>query len=161
MENNNKKILNEYIIDQVKEFYAASLSALDNSKCYKYTTKKGKRRSKNNITFDSVDINCIDREPTDEDVILNVPGVYFIFNKDHKIIYIGESAGLRRRINDHYTDSNNFLKDINKDDTYIKIITTDKDDIHERRAIEELSYYILIDKNDPLYHYADPSKKSK
>ncbi len=86
-------------------------------------------------------------------------GVYYIFDDLNRIIYIGESNTMRSRLRGHFENQNVFPKDCNIEGCYVKFIDTEND-IHERKTLEALSYFLLKDVLDPeVYNLADKSKK--
>ncbi len=105
MKNSDNNFFNDETIKQAKDFFAASLRTLDESKCYKYNSKNQVRKK---FGFDFVDVTCTKEVIEKDDVILNVPGVYFIFNENNKLIYIGESGELRDRLRTHYDVMSSF-----------------------------------------------------
>ena len=50
-------------------------------------------------------LNCVNKETTIDITINNNPGLYFLFNEEYKLIYIGESKFPLSRILDHHSRS--------------------------------------------------------
>ncbi len=155
--------------DFVNEFKSELTNKLQTAKKYKYSNNELKWE---NSMYKRCKVNFI-CETSDKkvDIIKNVSGVYYIYierkGREDELIYIGESSTLRKRLLDHFKKATlnkeykngekYFLAKYNNnfEHLYIKYIDID-DDIHKRKAIEELSYYVLInDKNGVPYTLAD------
>ncbi len=50
-------------------------------------------------------LNCVNKETTIDITVNNNPGLYFLFNEEYKLIYIGESKFPLSRILDPYSRS--------------------------------------------------------
>jgi excinuclease UvrABC nuclease subunit len=85
-------------------------------------------------------LNCIDKETTVDIALNNNPGLYFLFNDDYKLIYIGESKTPLSRVLDHYSRSyegSKTKKGIGPVFTYFRIILLNNEEIKVRQHYEK------------------------
>jgi len=85
-------------------------------------------------------LNCVNKETTIDIAINNNPGLYFLFNEEYKLIYIGESKFPLSRILDHYSRSyegSKTKKGIGPIFIYFRIILLNTDEIRIRQHYEK------------------------
>tara|TARA_R100001460_G_scaffold61553_1_gene101636 strand:- start:896 stop:1396 length:501 start_codon:yes stop_codon:yes gene_type:complete len=85
-------------------------------------------------------LNCINKETVIDITASNNPGLYFFFNEQYKLIYIGESKFPLARILDHYWRSyseGKTKKGVGPIFTYFRIISLNTDEIRIRQHYEK------------------------
>lgn len=90
-------------------------------------------------------------EPKLLDLILAAPttvGVYYIHREDGKIIYIGKSKNLKKRLTQHFTNDNRKSKNIQLEVATVTYEETGNDLIAQLKESEE------IKRNKPMYNRA-------
>jgi len=90
-------------------------------------------------------------EPKLIDIIKMAPektGVYYMHRKDGKIIYIGKSKNIKKRLTQHFTNDNRKSKRIQLEVTAVTYEETGNDLIAQLKESEEIKY------NRPVYNKA-------
>ncbi len=90
-------------------------------------------------------------EPRHIDIIAQLPaatGVYYIHKSDGEIIYIGKSNNIKKRINQHFTNSNQKSKKIQLQATAVTYEATGSELVALLKESEE------IKRNKPIYNRA-------
>jgi len=83
------------------------------------------------------------------DIIENLPpktGIYYIHREDGKIIYIGQSKNIKKRVNQHFTGITTSAKKIQKEVFTVTYEETGSELIAQLKELEE------IKKNRPVYN---------
>ena len=68
-----------------------------------------------------------------------IPGVYLIYNKNDKLIYIGQSQDIKKRIKSHHSGSHKALRKQIDHYKYHRIVDLDQRKVVEHILINELS----------------------
>lgn len=85
-------------------------------------------------------LNCVNKKTTINITVSNKPGLYFLFNEEYKLIYIGESMFPFSRILDHYSrsyENSKNKKGIGPIFEYFKIISLNTNEIRIRQHYEK------------------------
>jgi excinuclease UvrABC nuclease subunit len=112
-------------------------------------------------------LNCINKKTTIDITTSNNPGLYFLFNEECKLIYIGESKCPLSRILDHYFRSyegSKTKKGIGPVFTYFRIILLSIDEIRIRQHYEKRfikKYNPKLNSNSNTAPYTLTSKQLK
>lgn len=83
----------------------------------------------------------VDNLPTNKDKIEDKPGIYYLYDRNRKLLYIGQAKNLYSRLLQHrsgFSNSRLFHEDI----AYIEVSIIDDDyerEVYETHAIHELS----------------------
>ncbi|GAB1856009.1 exonuclease domain-containing protein [Flavobacteriaceae bacterium MHTCC 0001] len=133
----------------VADRHRASGDAQATVKLFKMLLNKDTEK---NIIKDAVRLNPKHQlEPRHLDIIANLPsvtGVYYIHNADGDIIYIGKSNNIKKRINQHFTNTNPKSKKIQALVTAVTYETTGSELVALLKESEE------IKRNKPIFNRA-------
>jgi excinuclease UvrABC nuclease subunit len=112
-------------------------------------------------------LNCVNKKTTIDITTSNNPGLYFLFNEEYKLIYIGESKCPLSRILDHYSRSyegSKTKKGIGPVFTYFRIVLLSIDEIRIRQHYEKRfikKYKPKLNANSTTAPYTLTSKQLK
>ena len=112
-------------------------------------------------------LNCVNKETTIDITTSNNPGLYFLFNEEYNLIYIGESKCPLSRILDHYSRSyegSKTKKGIGPVFTYFRIVLLSIDEIRIRQHYEKRfikKYNPKLNSNSNTAPYTLTSKQLK
>lgn len=87
--------------------------------------------------------------PRQLDIVENMPvrtGVYYLYNKDGELIYLGHSTNIKNRVNQHFTNSGNTARAIQKETKSVTYEVTGSELVARLKALEELHV------NQPKYN---------
>lgn len=133
----------------VTDRHRASGDAIATVKLFKMLLDKDSSKS---IIQESVRKNPkLQLEPRHIDIIEQLPsitGVYYIHKSDGEIIYIGKSNNIKKRINQHFTNSNRKSKKIQLDAAAVTYEATGSELVALLKESEE------IKQNKPIYNRA-------
>jgi len=133
----------------VTDRHRANGDALATVKLFKMLLDKD---STKRIIQESVRLNPkLQLEPRHIDIIEKMPsatGVYYIHKADGEIIYIGKSNNIKKRINQHFTNTNHKSKKIQIQATAVTYETTGSELVALLKESEE------IKRNKPIYNRA-------
>lgn len=133
----------------VTDRHRASGDAIATVKLFKMLIDKD---SSKNIIQESIRKNPkLQLEPRHIDIIEQLPsitGVYYIHKSDGEIIYIGKSNNIKKRINQHFTNSNHKSKKIQLHAAAVSYEATGSELVALLKESEE------IKRNKPIYNRA-------
>jgi DNA polymerase-3 subunit epsilon len=133
----------------VTDRHRASGDAIATVKLFKMLLDKD---SSKKIIQESIRLNPkLQLEPRHIDIIEQLPtatGVYYIHKSDGEIIYIGKSNNIKKRINQHFTNSNQKSKKIQLQATTVTYEATGSELVALLKESEE------IKRNKPIYNRA-------
>ena len=92
--------------------------------------------------------------PRQLDMVENVPsetGVYYFHNKDGDIIFLGKSSNIKKRVNQHFTKSDNRARKLQKETKKVSFEKTGSELTAQLKEYEELK------RNKPKYNHRKKS----
>ncbi|MDC6386823.1 exonuclease [Flagellimonas taeanensis] len=93
--------------------------------------------------------------PNQLDIVLNLPsetGVYYMYDKDGDLIFIGKTKNIKKRVNQHFTNVGSLARKLQKDTKKVAYETTGSE------LLAVLKEYLETFKNKPKYNN-NPRKK--
>ncbi len=115
----------------------------------------GKDTDKNIITEVMRDETHGELSPNQLDIVLNLPsetGVYYMYDKDGEIIFIGKTKNIKKRVNQHFTNVGSLARKLQKETKRVAYETTGSE------LVAVLKEYLESFKNKPKYNN-NPRKK--
>ncbi|RUA12728.1 MAG: exonuclease [Flavobacteriia bacterium] len=115
----------------------------------------GKDTDKNIITEVMREETHGELSPNQLDIVLNLPsetGVYYMYDKDGAIIFIGKTKNIKKRVNQHFTNVGSLARKLQKETKRVAYETTGSE------LVAVLKEYLESFKNKPKYNN-NPRKK--
>lgn len=115
----------------------------------------GKDTDKNIITEVMREETHGELSPSQLDIVLNLPsetGVYYMYDKDGDIIFIGKTKNIKKRVNQHFTNIGSLARRLQKETKKVAYETTGSE------LVAILKEYLESFKNKPKYNN-NPRKK--